>query len=83
MRVARREAPSRWQAKPPPRYDCAIGARHRRERPAVSSDASEVREAMPAAGSLPSQKTQVSIRSAQAPQAAAMDSCNTLASKPQ
>jgi hypothetical protein len=78
MRVARRGAVPLVS-----KTTTALRLRHQRERPAGSSDASEVREAMPAAGALPSQKTQIAIRSAQAPQAAAMDSCNTLASKPQ
>jgi hypothetical protein len=72
------EAPSRRQARPPP-YTTVPSL----QETSGSRGASDVKEAMPVARAPSSQKPQVSLGSAQAPEAAAMDSCNMLATKPQ
>jgi hypothetical protein len=68
------EAASRGQEIPPPV--------HRRGRQAAGSrGACKAGEAVPAAGVPPRQEPQVPLRSEQAPEAVASDSCNTLANQ--
>jgi hypothetical protein len=72
------EASSRQQARPPPVHDRAMSAGDQRLQGRIQGQ-----EAMLAAEAPPSQKPQVLVCSAKAPEVTVMDCCNTLASKPQ